>query len=144
MRSYSSKDPNNVIHALVVTSQKIVDLMGKDLSGHFMNHKVSLVEIAPAGAGYGPGTIALVLSGKQEDIKRSLNQLKRVCYEKEIGIEKTPIRSLPPVLKGYLSDMESDIRFEKIFDYCSKEYLDYCKSHNIKPHPEVMEIQGNV
>ena len=144
MRSHSNRDPNNMIQALVVTSQKVVDLMGKDLSGHFVNYKVSLVEIAPAGAGYGPGAIALILSGKQEDIKKSLNQLKKICYEKEIGIEKTPIRSLPPVLEGYLSDMENDIRFEKIFDYCSKEYLNHCKLHNVKPHPEVVEITNNI
>lgn len=134
----NDRNSGNVVHAMVVASQKIIDIMGKDLSGHFMNYKVSLVNIAPA-LNHGPDAITLVLAGKHEDIKKSLNHLKRVCYEKEIGIEKTPIRSLPPVLKGYLSDMENDFRFERIFDYCSKDYLKYCKTHNIVPHPEVVE-----
>lgn len=134
----NSKDPKEIVHAMVVTSQKIIDLMGKDLTDHFVKHKVSLINISPATS-YGPDAISLVLSGKQDDIKKSLNQLKRVCYEKEIGIEKAPIKSLPPILKGYLSDMEDDFRFEKIFDYCSKDYLQFCKSHNVNPHPEVLE-----
>lgn len=138
MVSYSDKNPESVIHAMVITSQKVIDLMGKDLSGHFTKHKVSLVNVSQA-SNYGPDAITLVLAGKQEDIKKSLNQLKKVCFEKEIGVEKTPIKSLPPVLSGYLSDMENDFRYEKIFDYCSKEYLEYCKEHNISPHPEVAE-----
>ena len=129
---------NNIIHAMVIASQKIVDLMGKDLSDHFTKHKVSLVNVAPAEI-YGPDAITLVLVGKHTDIKKSLNQLKKVCYGKEIGIELEPIKSIPPALKGYLSDMENDVRFEKIFDYCSKEYLGFCKGKNIKPHPEVVE-----
>lgn len=133
-----NKDSENVVHAMVVTSQKVIDLMGKDLIGHFFRYKVSLVNITPA-QNFGPDAITLVLAGKQTDINKSLNQLKKICYEKETGIESTPIRSLPPVLKGYLIDMEDETRFEKIFDYCSKEYLDYCKAHNINPHPEVAE-----
>lgn len=129
---------SHIVHAMIVTSQKVIDLLGKDLLEHFIRHKVSLVNIVPAMS-YGPDAITLVLAGKQSDIKKSLNQLRKLCYEKEMGIEKTPIKSLPPVLKGYLSDMEDEFRFEKIFSYCSKEYLDYCKANNINPHPEVVE-----
>ena len=136
MTPFSNKD--NIIHALVITSQKVIDLMGKDLTGHFIKHQVSLINIIPA-VSHGPDAVSLVLAGKQNNIQKSLNQLKRLCYEKEAGIEKTPIKSLPPVLKGYLLDMEDDFLFEKIFSYCSREYLDYCKSHNINPHPEVVE-----
>ena len=133
------KEPKqNIVHAMIVTSQKIIDLLGRDLLEHFIRHKVSLINVAPAMS-YGPDAITLVLAGKQSDIKKSLKQLRKLCYEKEMGIEKTPIKSLPPVLKGYLSDMEDDFRFEKIFSYCSKEYLDYCKENNITPHPEVLE-----
>lgn len=138
MKSSNNKDSNNVVHAMVVTSHKVVELMGKDLSSHFFKYQVSLVNITQA-ANYGPDAITLVLSGKQVDIKKSLKGLQKVCYEKEIGIEKDPIRSLPPILKGYLFDMENEVRFEKIFSYCSKEYLEHCKEHNISPHPEVVE-----
>ena len=139
MANPSNKDSNNIIHAMVVASQKVIDLMGKDLQGHFIKHKVSLVNVSPAQA-YGPDAITLVLAGKQEDIKNSLSQLKRICNSREAGIESSPIKLLPPALKGYLSDMEDDCKFEKIFLYCSKEYLQYCKQNNIHPHPEVAEI----
>lgn len=134
----SNKDSENFIHAVVTVSQRVIDLMGKDLPEHFIKHKVSLLNVIPAEI-YGPDSITLILAGKQSNIKKSLNQLKKICLGKEIGIEFTPIKSLPPVLKGYLSDMENDFRFEKIFSYCSKEYLDYCKTNNISPHPEVAE-----
>lgn len=139
MASYShSKKPNDVVHAMVVTTQKIIELLGKDLNAHFWSHKVSLLNMAPAHT-FGPDAVTLVLAGKEEDLKKCLTQLRKLCYEKEVGIETNPIRSLPPVLKGYLSDMEDEFKFTKIFDYCSKEYLDFCKEHNIKPHPEVVE-----
>src|SRR3989338_3569998 len=112
---------NGLVHAAVVTTQQVIDLMGRDLSGHFRNYTVSLVEIAPA-VFYGPDAVTLILTGKEENIKKSLRQLKRVCFGKEIGLERTPVRSVPPTLKGYLSDMEDSIRFEKLFNYCSKEY----------------------
>ena len=133
-----SKNPEDFVHATVVTSQKVIELMGKDLQGHFMKFKVSLVGVSQALT-FGPDAITLVLAGKENDIKKSLNYLKRICECKEAGIETLPIKSLPPSLKGYLSDMEDTFRFEKIFSYCSKEYLDFCKAHNIKPHPEVVE-----
>lgn len=133
---YNKKD--EIIHAAVITSQKIIDLMGKDLTGHFSKHKVHIVNVTPADQ-YGPDAVTLVLAGKENNIKKSLNQLKKVCLEKEIGLEKVPVTSLPPVLKGYLSDMENNERFQKLFSYCSKEYLDFCKLHDIKPHPEVIE-----
>lgn len=138
-----SKENNQeeLVHAMVITSQKIIDIMGKDLSSHFTKHRVSLINVSPA-ATYGPDAVTLVLVGKQMDIKKSLNQLKKVCFEKEIGIEKTPIHSLPPVLKGYLSDIEDNDRFEKLFDFCSKDYIDYCTTHGITPHPEVIESLG--
>ena len=138
MSTLPNNDSEKPVHAMVITSQKIIDLMGRDLSLHFGKYKVSVINMAPAQT-FGPDAISLVLSGKHENIKKSLDQLKKVCYQKEAGIESTPIRSLPPALKGYLSDMEDEIRFEKIFSYCSKEYLDYCKVHNINPHPEVVE-----
>ena len=139
----TSKDKDlNIIHAMVIAPQRVIDLMGKDLSEHFIKHKVSLINVAPAEI-YGPDAITLVLSGKHSDIKKSLRQLRKICYGKEIGIELEPIKSLPPVLEGYLSDMENDVRFEKIFSYCSKEYLNYCKEKNIKPHPEVLEQVNN-
>ena len=139
MPSFKDKDSSDTtIHAMVIASQKVVELMGRDLADHFLRHKVSLMNVAPAQF-YGPDAVSLVLEGKQNDIKKSLSQLKKICYQKEIGIESNPIRSIPPLLKGYLFDMENNIRFEKIFSYCSKEYLDYCKLNNINPHPEVLE-----
>ena len=139
MPSFKDKDSSDTtIHAMVIASQKVVELMGRDLADHFLRHKVSLMNVAPAQF-YGPDAVSLVLEGKQNDIKKSLSQLKKICYQKEIGIESNPIRSIPPLLKGYLLDMENNIRFEKIFSYCSKEYLDYCKLNNINPHPEVLE-----
>ena len=138
MPTSNNKDSNGIVHAMVITTQKVIDLMGKDLLSHFMQYKVSLVNVMPAVA-YGPDAMSLVLEGKHENIKQSLNLLKKICLVKESGIESTPAKSLPPVLKGYLADMENDFRFEKIFSYCSKEYLDYCKTHNITPHPEVIE-----
>ena len=139
MPNFKDKDSSNVkIHAMIIASQKVVELMGKDLAGHFLKHKVYLVNLAPAEF-YGPDAVSLVLEGKQSDIKSSLSQLKKICYQKEIGIESNPIQSIPPVLKGYLLDMENDIRFEKIFSYCSKEYLEYCRQNNVNPHPEVLE-----
>ena len=139
MPGFKDKDSSDTtIHAMIIASQKLVDLMGKDLTGHFIKYKVSLVNVAPAQF-YGPDAVSLVLEGKQDNIKKSLDQLKKICYQKEIGIESKPIKSIPPVLKGYLLDMENDIRFEKIFSYCSKEYLEYCRQNNIEPHPEVLE-----
>lgn len=139
MSTFKDKDPGNIpVHAMIIASCRVVELMGKDLAGHFFRYKVSLVNVAPAQF-YGPDAISLVLEGKPNDIKNSLSQLKQICYQKEAGIESNPIRSLPPSLKGYLFDMEDDIRFEKIFSYCSKEYLGYCKQKNINPHPEVLE-----
>ena len=138
MPTSNNKDSDGIVHAMVITTQKVIDLMGKELSSHFMNHKVFLVNVMPAMA-YGPGAMSLVLEGKQENIKKSLNQLKKICLVKERGIESSPIKSLPPALKGYLLDMENDFKFEKIFSYCSKEYLNYCTIHNISPHPEVIE-----
>lgn len=136
MKQLPNRD-SDVVHAMVITSQKILDLMGKDLAGHFFKHKVSLVNVMPA-ANFGPDAVTLVLAGKQEDITKSLSQLKKVCYEKEIGLETIPIKSLPPVLEAYLKDVEDEDRFQKLFNYCSKEYLEYCEEHNIKPHPEVV------
>ena len=139
MQFFKDKDSSDFkVHAMIIASQKVVELMGKDLASHFFKHKVSLVNVAPAQF-YGPDAISLVLEGKQNDIKNSLNQLRKICYQKEIGIESNPIKSIPPVLQGYLFDMENDIRFEKIFSYCSKEYLEYCNQNNIIPHPEVLE-----
>ena len=138
MSSFNDKDSNNIIHAMVVVPNRMLELMGKDLNSHFIKHKVSLVNVAPAVT-YGEDAITLVLSGKQNDIKTSLSQLRKMCFQREIGLECSPVRSLPPTMKGYLSDMEDSIRFEKLFSYCSKEYLEYCKSHNISPHPEVVE-----
>lgn len=134
----NDKNKDSIIHAMVITSQKVIDLMGKDLISHFIKHKVSLLNISPA-SNHGPDAITLVLVGKQDDIKKSLSQLKKTCYEKEVGIEKSPARSLPPILKGYLSDMEDPERFEKLFEYCSKEYIKDCQIKNIQPHPEVSE-----
>lgn len=133
-----SHNKDEIIYAAVVTSQKIVDLMGRDLLSHFIKHNVHVLNISHSDP-YSSDAVTLVLSGKENNIKKSLNQLKKVCLQKEIGLEKVPIHSLPPVLKGYLSDMEDKERFEKIFSYCSKEYLDFCKSHGVKPHPEVVE-----
>ncbi|MBI1858379.1 MAG: hypothetical protein HYR97_04615 [Candidatus Melainabacteria bacterium] len=133
-----NKDSDDIVHAAVITSQKVINLMGKDLMSHFMQHKVFVVNVSPAET-YGPDAVTMVLAGKENNIKKSLKQLKKVCFEKEIGIERLPIKSLPPVLKGYLYDMENKDRFEKLFSFCSKEYLEHCKSHNIKPHPEVVE-----
>ena len=139
MSTFKDKDSGNMtIHAMIIASKKVIELMGKDLSSHFFRYKVSLVNVTPAEF-YGPDAVSLVLEGKQSDIKSSLSQLKKICYQKEIGIESNPMRSIPPSLKGYLFDMENDIRFEKIFSYCSKEYIDYCKQKNINPHPEVLE-----
>ena len=139
MPGFKDKDSNDItIHAMVIASQKVVDIMGKDLTNHFFKYKVSLVNVLPAQF-YGPDAVSLVLEGRQNDIKKSLNQLKKICYQKEIGIESNPIKSIPPALKGYLLDMENDIRFEKIFSYCSKEYLENCRQNNTNPHPEVLE-----
>ena len=139
MSTFKDKDSGNMtIHAMIIASKKVIELMGKDLSSHFFRYKVSLVNVTPAEF-YGPDAVSLVLEGKQNDIKNSLNQLKKICYQKEIGIESNPIKSIPPILKGYLFDMENDVRFEKIFSFCSKEYLENCRKNNIKPHPEVME-----
>ena len=136
--NYNKDSNNDVIHAMVIASQKVIELMGKDLSSHFFKHKVSLVNVAPAQF-YGPDAVSLVLEGKQRDIKKSISQLKKICHQKEAGLEFTPIRSLPPVLKGYFEDIENDDRFQKLFSYCSKEYLEHCKEKNITPHPEVIE-----
>lgn len=133
----SNQDSSNFVHATVVTSQKIIDLMGQDLSVHFTKHKVSLLSMSKAVT-FGPDAITLVLAGKENDIKKSLSQLKKICQDKETGIETTSIKSLPPAIKEYLSDMEDNLRYEKLFDYCSKEYLEYCRSHNVAPHPEVV------
>lgn len=138
MTRFDNRNSENYIHAIVVISQRVIDLMGKELPAHFIRHKVSLLNVTHAES-HGPDAITLVLAGKEIDIKRSLNQLRKICEAIETGIEFTPVKSLPPVIKGYLSDMEDDFKFEKIFSYCSKEYLDYCKAHNIKPHPEVEE-----
>ena len=139
MPGFKDKDSSNTtIHAMIIVSQKVVDLMGKDLTSHFFKYKVLLVNVTPAQF-YGPDAVSFVLEGKQEDIKKSLDQLKKICHQKEIGIESKPIKSIPPALKGYLLDMENDIRFEKIFSYCSKEYLEYCRQNNTDPHPEVLE-----
>ena len=133
-----NKDSNSFIHATIVTSQRIIELMGKDLSKHFINYKVSLVSIVPA-LNFGSDAITLILAGQEVDIRKSLSHWRKICQEREDGSESTPIKSLPPSLRGYLSDMEDEIKFKKVFTYCSKEYLEYCKSHNIKPHPEVLE-----
>ncbi len=138
MFSSNKKDPNSFVHALVVASQKVVDLIGRDLQEYFMKYRVSLLGVIPSET-YGPDAITFVLAGKQADIKNCLTNLKQICYEKEFGIECRPIGSLPPALKGYLTDMEDDLKFEKVFSYCSKEYLEYCQKHNIKPHPEVVD-----
>ena len=139
--SKRNNDSNEIIHAMIVASQKVIDLMGKDLASHFFRHKVSLVNVAPAQF-YGPDAVSLVLEGKQDDIKKSLKQLKKICYQKEIGIESTPIQSLPPVLRGYFTDIEDSERFEKLYKFCSKEYLDNCIKNDITPHPEVLESLG--
>ena len=139
--SKRNNDSNEIIHAMVVASQKVVDLMGKDLSSHFFKHKVSLVNVVPAQF-YGPDAVSLVLEGKQDDIKKSLKQLKKVCYQREIGIECTPIKSVPPALKAYFTDIEDSKRFEKLYNFCSKEYLDHCIKNDIVPHPEVLESLG--
>ena len=141
MSTFYNKDSDNFIHATVVTSQKIIDLIGKDLPGHFFKHRVSLVSMSPA-LNFGSDAVTLILAGKENDIKASLGILKKICQDKEYVEDVTPIRSLPPSLKGYLSDMEDDLKFKKVFSYCSKEYLEYCKSHHIKPHPEVAEASS--
>ena len=33
-------------------------------------------------------------------------------------------------------------RFEKLYNFCSKEYLDHCIKNDIVPHPEVLESLG--
>lgn len=133
-----NKDSNSFIHATIVTSQGIIDLMGKDLSKHFFKYKVSLISIAPT-LHLGSDAVTLILAGKENDVKQSLNHLRKICQAKEDGVETVPIRSLPPSMTGYLSDMEDEIKFQNVFSYCSKEYLEYCKSHNVNPHPEVIE-----
>lgn len=131
-------EKDGIVHAAVITSQKIIDLMGRDLLGHFLRHKVHVVNVAKAEL-YGPDAVTLVLAGKENNIKKSLSNLKKVCFEKEIGVEKEPIRSLPPSLKEYLVDMESSDRYEKLYAFCKDEYLSFCRANKIKPHPEVME-----
>jgi len=141
MKEPSRKKLNEIIHAVVVVSQKMIEVMGKDLSGFFSNNHISLLEVNKSEK-FGPDSVSLLLEGKEVDIKQSLNKLKKVVQLKEAGVESNPIKSLPPNLKGYLSDMEDSIKFEKIFNYCSKEYLNNCKANNIKPHPEVIEARG--
>ncbi len=138
MPSSNKKEPDNIVHALVIASRKIVDTLGKDLQEYFIGYRVTLLNIIPTES-HAPDAITLVLAGKQIDIKNCLVKLKQICYEKELGLESSPMKSLPPSLKGYLSDMEDSFKFEKIFSYCSKEYLNFCKEQNITPHPEVIE-----
>lgn len=137
----NDKNSNKVIQAMVITSSKLVHFVGENISDYFMKYKVSLINVLPAEK-YGQDSVSLVLHGKEVDIRLSLNDLKKNYILQEIGHETSPAKSLPLSIKGYLSDMEDDLRFEKIFSYCSKEYLDYCKSNNIKPHPEVIESVG--
>ena len=134
----NDKNSNKVIQAMVIASSKLVHFVGENISDYFMKYKVSLINVLPAEK-YGQDSVSLVLHGKEVDIRLSLNDLKKNYLLQEIGYETSPAKSLPPAIKGYLSDMEDDLRFEKIFSYCSKEYLDYCKLNNIKPHPEVVD-----
>lgn len=133
-----NKDFDSFIHATVVTSQRIIELMGKDLPSHFFKYRVSLVSVAPS-LNFGSDAITLILAGKETDIRKSLSHLRKICQIREEGMETAPVKSLPPALKGYLSDMEDEIKFKNVFSYCSKEYLEYCIENNIKPHPEVVE-----
>lgn len=138
MARKNNKDKDDTIHATVITSQKLIDVIGKDLNVFFSTHEVSLVSISPITT-FGPDAIAITLEGKQQNIEKSVSQLKVFFYQKENGLEVNPIKSLPPRIKGYLQDMEDDSKFEKLFKFCSKDYLDFCKSNKIKPHPEVEE-----
>lgn len=130
--------PSDVVHAAVVTSQKIIDVLGKELPDYFLKHDVNLINVAPAES-YGPDAVTLILAGKEVDIKSSLEDLKKICNGKKLGLETTPISSLPPAYERYLSDIENKERFEKLFNYCSEEYLKECEKNNIQPHPEVLE-----
>lgn len=134
----NDKNSNKVIQAMVIASSKLVRFAGENISDYFKQYKVSLINVLPAEK-HGQDSISLVLLGKEEDIRLSLNDLKKNYILKEVGYESSPAKSVPLSIKGYLSDMEDDFRFEKIFSYCSKEYLDYCKLNNLKPHPEVIE-----
>ena len=42
-----NKDSDDIVHAAVITSQKVINLMGKDLMSHFMQHKVFVVNVSP-------------------------------------------------------------------------------------------------
>lgn len=128
----------DVIHAAVITTQKVVNILGRDLPDYFSKYKVNLINIAPAES-YGPEAITLILSGTEKNIKSCLDQIKTICTSKKLGIETAPIKSLPPALKGYLSDMENQERYNKIFSFCLNDYLKHCKENGLKPHPEVIE-----
>ena len=77
MKEPSRKKSNEIIHAVVVVSQIMVEIMGKELSGFFSNNNISLLEINKA-AKFGPDSVSLLLEGKEADIKQSLNKLKKV------------------------------------------------------------------
>ncbi len=142
MSSYSENNPDKLVQAMVLASQKILEVMGSDLNSHFMKHGVSLLNVLPAKK-FGPDSVTLLLSGKEENIKTSLQSLKKVCYGKEMGFESSPIKSIPPKLKHYLEIMTDEEKFNKTFLFCSKEYIENCKKNNIAPHPEVIEsIKG--
>ena len=88
MPTFYNKDSDNFIHATVVTSQKIIDLIGKDLPGHFFKHRVSLVSMSPA-LNFGSDAVTLILAGKENDIKASLGILKKICQGKFCGYFST-------------------------------------------------------
>ncbi len=132
------KSPNNKIQAMIVTTKELVEIAGKDLSTFFQAQGVTLLEISK-NKNFGPDSFTLLLEGNESNIKQSLIRLKKFVLLKECGAEFQPIKELPGNIKGYLLDMEDRIKFEKLFKYCTKEYLDHCSINNITPHPEVIE-----
>ena len=79
---------------------------------------------------------------------------KEVAYRKKLAFpaneDLTSHKLIAQEFKRAISRSQEKVwgilnkdRFEKLFSYCSKEYLEYCKEHNIKPHPEVAEFIQN-
>ena len=57
MQYFRDKDSSDFkVQAMIIASQKVVEIMGRDLTGHFLRYKVSLVNVAPAQF-YGPDAI---------------------------------------------------------------------------------------
>ena len=141
----SKKDKDEIVQAAVVTTQEIIETVGKNLNNFFLSFNVSLLNISPADF-YGPDAITLNLLGREKDIKKSLSELRKICNKKELGLETSPIKSLPPNLKRYLNDMENKERFERLFSFCADDYLKHCIENHLNPHPEVIEqyIENNL